>query len=121
MNSNSKIKYFNLNEFELSDGDKKKELIINLDNVCKDTGFLLITGHNIDRKIIDNIWSVVDLFFEQPIEFKLKISPPYKGYPYGYLAKGLEALAYSKGEKTPPDLKESFNAGPLLIPDSISE
>ena len=56
MNSNSKIKYFNLNEFELSVGDKKKKLIINLDNVCKDTGFLLITGHNIDRKIIDNIW-----------------------------------------------------------------
>ena len=121
MNSNSKVKYFNLKEFELSKGDKKKELIIDLDNVCKDTGFLLITGHNIDRKIIDNIWSVVDLFFEQSIQFKQKISPPYKGYPYGYLAKGLEALAYSKGEKTPPDLKESFNAGPLLIPDSISD
>ena len=71
MNSNSKVKYFNLNEFELSDGDKKKELIIDLDNVCKDTGFLLITGHNIDRKILDNIWSVVDLFFEQSIEFNL--------------------------------------------------
>ena len=77
---------------------------------CKNTGFLLISGHEVDEKIIDNIWKVLDIFFEKSIEFKQQVSPPYKGYPNGYLAKGLEALAYSKGEKTPPDLKESFNA-----------
>jgi len=117
---NSGLKYFDLKEFELTKGDKKNILIKNLDKICKDTGFLLITGHDVNKKIIDNIWSVIDIFFEKSIEFKQKISPPYKGYPYGYLGKGLEALAYSKGKKTPPDLKESFNAGPLSIPSSIS-
>ena len=121
MNLNSKIEYFNLKDFELSKGIKKKELIKKLDNACKNTGFLLITGHDVDEKIIDNIWTVLDIFFEKSIEFKQQVSPPYKGYPYGYLAKGLEALAYSKGEKTPPDLKESFNAGPLSIPKSIKD
>ena len=32
-----------------------------------------------------------------------------------------EALAASKGEKTPPDLKESFNGGPLNIPENIAD
>jgi hypothetical protein len=30
-----------------------------------------------------------------------------------------EALAASKGEKTPPDLKESFNGGPIVVPEDI--
>jgi hypothetical protein len=30
-----------------------------------------------------------------------------------------EALAASKGEKTPPDLKESFNGGPVIVPEDI--
>ena len=115
----SKIKYFNLKDFELSNGSKRSFLLKNLDIICKDTGFLLITDHGIKKEIINNIWSVIDIFFDQPTNFKERVKPPYKGYPYGYLGHGIEALAHSKGNKTPPDLKESFNAGPLSIPKSI--
>lgn len=43
------------------------------------------------------------------------------GYPYGYLGPGAEALAKSKGTDTPPDLKESFNGGPLSIPEGLTD
>ena len=121
MISNSKAKYFNLKDFELSNENQRSFLVKNLDNICKDTGFLLITGHGINKQIIDNIWSVIDIFFDQPTDLKERVKPPYKGYPYGYLGHGIEALAYSKGNKTPPDLKESFNAGPLSIPKSVNQ
>lgn len=121
MISNSKAEYFNLKDFELSDGNQRSFLIKNLDKICKDTGFLLVTGHGINKKIINNIWSVIDIFFDQPIEIKERVRPPFKGYPYGYLGHGIEALAYSKGNKTPPDLKESFNSGPISIPKSITQ
>ena len=116
---NSKAEYFNLKDFELSEGNKRSFLVNKLDRICRDTGFLLITGHDIDKKIIDNVWSAIDTFFEQPISLKERVCPPYKGYPYGYLGHGIESLAQSKGNMTPPDLKESFNAGPVSIPKSI--
>jgi len=114
-------KIFNLHEFETSEGEKKNQLINELDKICQDTGFLLVTGHGIDKNIIHNVWSVIDHFFDRSINFKEKVKPPFKGYPYGYLSYGLEALAQSKNEDTPPDLKESFNIGPQLIPDSITQ
>ena len=114
-------KNFNLHEFETSEGVRKKQLINELDNICQDTGFLLVTGHGIDKNIIQNTWSVIDNFFDQSINFKDKVKSPFKGYPYGYLSYGLEALAQSKSEDTPPDLKESFNIGPQSTPDSITQ
>jgi isopenicillin N synthase-like dioxygenase len=41
---------------------------------------------------------------------------PFKGYPYGYFISESESLAKSKGFDTPPDLKESFNGGPIKQP-----
>src|SRR5690606_26986443 len=42
-------------------------------------------------------------------------------YPYGWLGPDREALARSKGEDTPPDLKESFNGGPLTVPPGMTD
>jgi isopenicillin N synthase-like dioxygenase len=41
---------------------------------------------------------------------------PYAGYPYGYAPVAYEALSYSLGDVTPPDLKESFAIGPVDPP-----
>jgi len=41
---------------------------------------------------------------------------PYEGYPYGYSPLQSETLAKSLGAETPPDIKESFNVGPLEQP-----
>ena len=60
-------------------------------------------------------------FFDLPFDEKLKAKAPYPGYPYGYLLPQAEALAKSRGEETPPDLKESFNGGPLSVPPGMSD
>lgn len=92
-----------------------------VDLICQETGFLIIKNHGVPNEIIKNLWYCVESFFAFEYEEKFKSKVPYKGYPYGYLGPGKEALAASKGIKTPPDLKESFNGGPLNKPKNITD
>ena len=112
---------FNLEHFENSLGAERKKLSTALDKMCSETGFLVIEGHGVPQKVIDNQWAVVSEFFSSSLEIKKEVKVPYKGYPYGWIGPDQEALAASKGEVTPPDLKESFNGGPLTIPKNIKD
>ena len=112
---------FNLEHFENSLGAERKKLSTALDKMCSETGFLVIEGHGVPQKVIDNQWAIVSEFFSSSLEIKKEVKVPYKGYPYGWIGPDQEALAASKGEVTPPDLKESFNGGPLTIPKNIKD
>ena len=112
---------FNLEHFENSSGAERKKLSTALDKMCSETGFLVIEGHGVPQKVIDNQWAIVSEFFSSSLEIKKEVKVPYKGYPYGWIGPDQEALAASKGEVTPPDLKESFNGGPLTIPKNIKD
>ena len=59
-------------------------------------------------------------FFAQAPEAKAAVAAR-PGDPYGWLGPDREALARSKGEVTPPDLKESFNGGPPDRPEGIAD
>jgi len=112
---------FNLEHFENSSGAERKKLSTSLDKMCSETGFLVIEGHGVPQKVIDDQWAIVSEFFSSSLEIKKEVKVPYKGYPYGWIGPDQEALAASKGEVTPPDLKESFNGGPLTIPKNIKD
>ena len=103
---------FNLQDFEKSKGTQRQKLSIRLDNICRDTGFLVLEGHGISRGTIAAQWKIVSDFFALPNIKKQAVAVPYAGYPYGWIGPNKEALAASKGGKTLPDLKESFNGGP---------
>ena len=112
---------FNLEHFENSLGAERKKLSTALDKMCSETGFLVIEGHGVPQKVIDDQWAIVSEFFSSSLEIKKEVKVPHKGYPYGWIGPDQEALAASKGEVTPPDLKESFNGGPLTIPKNIKD
>ena len=46
----------------------------------------------------------------------MTVAMPYPGYPYGYNPYNVEALNRSIGGDAPPDLKETFNVGPIDPP-----
>ncbi|MFE0015850.1 isopenicillin N synthase family dioxygenase [Mesorhizobium sp. NPDC059054] len=112
---------FDLSRFELADAAGRKALGREVDKICRATGFLAISGHSVPQAVIDAVWSKARAFFDQTAELKEKVRAPYPGYPYGYLGPGAEALAKSKGADTPPDLKESFNGGPLSVPEGLTD
>ncbi len=107
---------FDLAAFEAARQDARHAMASVLDQHCRDTGFLVLQGHGVDPQVIDDAWHAAAAFFALPPEEKRRLAPPYQGYPYGYLGPDAEALARSKGKETPPDLKESFNGGPLSVP-----
>lgn len=111
---------FDLAAFEAAHQDARQDLAAQLDRICRDTGFLVLEGHGVDPALISNVWAASQHFFAQDLDQKQGVAPPYQGYPYGYLGPDAEALARSKGEDTPPDLKESFNGGPLVVPKGAS-
>lgn len=111
---------FDLAAFETAHQDARHDLAAQLDEICRTTGFLVLQGHGIAPAVIADIRRQTDAFFAQDAALKRRVAPPYGGYPYGYLGPNAEALARSKGVQTPPDLKESFNGGPLAVPSAAS-
>ena len=101
--------------FAAADASGKAKIAAEVDRICVETGFLAVTGHGVPQQVIDAIWAKARGFFDLAPEVKHRVGP-VPGAPYGYLGPGTEALAKSRGEDTPPDLKESFNGGPLSIP-----
>ena len=106
--------------FAAGDADGRARIGAEVDRICRETGFLAITGHGIPEEAIAAIWAATRRFFDQSADAK-NASAPRPGAPYGYLGPGAEALARSKGEDTPPDLKESFNGGPARRPEGMTD
>ena len=106
---------FDLSAFEAGQADASE-----VDKICRDLGFLVLEGHGVPDQVIADVWAAARAFFAQDAADKQAVKAPYAGYPYGYLGPESEALARSKGEDTPPDLKESFNGGPLRVPVGAS-
>lgn len=112
---------FDLGRFERASGAERTRLGHEVDAICRETGFLAISSHAVPKQTIDGVWNAARTFFDLPQETKDKVRAPFPGYPYGYLGTGTEALAKSKGQETPPDLKESFNGGPLAVPPGLDD
>ena len=115
------LQTFDLAAFEGLSGAARAQAAAQLDRICRETGFLVLTGHGVPDDTIAGIWRAVEGFFAQPPEAKAQVAPHFLGSPYGWIGPLKEALAASKGVETPPDLKESFNGGPLVVPDGASQ
>jgi isopenicillin N synthase-like dioxygenase len=82
-----------------------------IDRACRDVGFLAISGHGIDPAVQQRMLACVDAFFALADDVKQRCTPMDKTHNRGYAGLGQEALAYSLGVDSPPDLFEAFNIG----------
>lgn len=81
-------------------------------DACARVGFLVVVNHGVPAAIRDGAWESARAFFDLPLAQKMAVAMPYPGYPYGYAPFESERLAASLDHETPPDLKESYSAGP---------
>ena len=58
---------FNLEHFENSSGDERRKKSDELDKICSETGFLIIEGHGVPKKVINEQWDIVSNFFSSPL------------------------------------------------------
>ena len=87
-----------------------------IDDACRSVGFFAVTGHGVDSAVIDLAHRSALAFFDLPVEARLSAAKPLPNAPYGYVPFSAETLNRSIGGVGPPDLKETYNVGPVGLP-----
>ena len=72
-------------------------------------GFVQLVNHGASATAAAELRTACDDFFALDLGAKRALAHPDPAANRGYRAKGSEALSYSLGEPSPPDLFESFN------------
>jgi len=83
-----------------------------LEAALSTSGFVQLTDHGIDAAVLAQMRLLADQFFAHDHDEKVRFVHDDPAANRGYRARGCEALSYSLGEASPPDLFESFNAAP---------
>ena len=107
----SPIPVIDLAPFRQGGAAGKRAVAAQVDAACRDYGFLQVTGHGVPGPVCDDLLDAWAAFFDLPMAEKLRSVVPDESANRGYSWPGKEALAYSRGEATPPDLMEAFNVG----------
>lgn len=87
-----------------------------VDRACIDVGFFSVVGHGVDDEVIAHAHAASLAFFDLPIDDRLTAVKPDPSAPYGYSPFSAEALNASLGGAAVPDLKETYNVGPMGEP-----
>lgn len=87
----------------------KSQVASQVGAACTDIGFFTVTGHGVASDLIEATDEAARAFFDLPHAQKMRV--PLLPNGAGYSPLQGEALAATRGETTPADLKESFNAG----------
>ena len=97
-------------------GGRASEVGREIDEACRSVGFFSVIGHGIDAAVIERAHDAAIAFFDLPPEARLGAAKPSPDAPYGYVPFSAEALNRSIGGTGPPDLKETYNVGPVGTP-----
>jgi isopenicillin N synthase-like dioxygenase len=86
---------------------------------ARDVGFFVVTGHGVDKNVVDEAWIAVRTFFDLELEEKMHFTMPQEVNPFGYSPLGEEILSSGKASENntnndlaSPDLKEMYSVGP---------
>ncbi len=101
------------------DGTDREGVARMVDEALTHVGFFLVTGHRIDVDLVRRTRRVFADFFALPTGIKEAVRMPRLGLS-GWAPMGMEANAYSFGEVTPPDMKESYRLGAHVLPGRVA-
>lgn len=100
---------------DLSVGDERRTATA-VDHALREVGFMLVTGHGIDRRLIDEARSSARAFFHSTTSVKeaVRLQP---GSNRGWTGLAEENTSVTYGVRTRPDLHETYTIGPFGRPD----
>ena len=95
------------------DPEFRRRIARQVDEACREIGFLVIKGHGVPAETIGRLERVVRNFFSLPVEEKQAVSSQNPEVYRGYTRIDSAALARAfNDEKAVPDFRETFTAGP---------
>ncbi len=92
---------------------RKRAVADQIARTCEQTGFLIISGHGFPQELLARAQRELFGFFDLPVEAKNRWHPSGPSKQRGYHGFATRGLAYTLGEQTPPDLRESVFLGPV--------
>ena len=111
------IPVLDLQRFESADPAAVAGAARELDDICREIGFLVISNHGVAERTQEALYDAGRSFFDLPMESKMTVRRPHHEQNRGYIPYGEETLARMHGGDTPPDFKEVFAIGPFDRPD----
>lgn len=102
--------------FRSGDDEQRRRVARQVDETCREIGFLVLVGHGVDDDLVARHRRVSRAFFAQTIDQKMEVSRVFTGgiSSPGYIPYQAHSVANTLGEEAPPDMKETFSIGPLL-------
>ncbi len=91
----------------------KRAVAQQIDEACRDIGFLIISGHHVPAELTAAVDKVSREFFDLPLLEKMQVVRPAPDVTRGYIPVEGESVARSRGECAPGDLNESLMIGPI--------
>ena len=102
--------------FSAGTPEGRRRVVEAVRRACEEIGFLAVTGHGVPADLVRRIRAEAAEFFALPLPSKERIKRPSQEISRGYNRMGDQALAYTLGKATPPDLQESFAFGQIDVP-----
>lgn len=104
----------NLRDFLSGNPERKQKFVNEIGKAYEDIGFVALKGHFLDDRLVEELYSEVQQFFNLPVSVKEQYEIPGIGGQRGYVSFGKE---HAKGRKE-GDLKEFWHFGQYLEEDS---
>jgi isopenicillin N synthase-like dioxygenase len=102
--------------FRTRDGAARQAVANAVGRAVNDIGFLVITGHGVEPRMVAEVQRVSNAFFDLPLEEKARVARPAPDIARGYIPLEAESVGRSQGVDVPGDLNESFMIGPVDVP-----
>ena len=95
------------------DADARRAVAAQVAEVCRRTGFLIISGHRFPADLMARATRELFAFFDLPAATKNRWHPTGPSKQRGYHGFATRGLANTLGQQTPPDLRETVFLGPV--------
>ena len=86
------------------DASARRTTAAQVAQTCERTGFLIISGHRFPADLLERARRQLFAFFDLPGETKNRWHPTGPSRQRGYHGFATRGLAYTLGQRTPPDL-----------------
>ena len=95
------------------DGSAREPVARAVADACERIGFLVVSGHGIEARVFERAFERSRAFFDRPRADKDRWHPRGPSRQRGFHGFATRGLAYTLGEDTPPDLRETYFLGPV--------
>jgi len=109
------VPIIDVSPFRGGNAGTKRAIAAEVGRAVDGIGFLVITGHGINRELTERVRSVSNAFFDLADEEKRRVARPGPDIARGYIPLEAESVGRSQGVDVPGDLNESLMIGPVDV------